>query len=1033
VKSLVSTVRRAFNAAGTGPSRHSDGGRRSLGGWVVVVPVSLLLSGLLLVGVLPAASPVAAICTVGCGYGDWPTFHSNTTRTGVQANETKLSTSTVGSMTEAWTGAVGGNIQSNPAIVSGVVYVGSANGKLFAFAAGCAGDDGTCNPLWTATTGGSIKSSPAVVNGVVYVGSADDKLYAFDAAGPDADCSGTPRVCTPLWTATTAGIVDSSPAVSAGVVYVGSEDSSLYAFDAAGVTRCSGVAPSKTCLPIWTGVTGFGIGSSPSVSGGVVYVGSEDHKLYAFNVGCGSGGAICSPAWTATTNGAVFSAPAVTGGAVYVGTNNGTLYAYDAAGVTGCSGVAPARTCTALWTGATTGFIYDSPAVANGVVYVGATDDKLYAFAVGCASGGNPCSPLWTGTTGNQIVYSSPAVANGVVYIGSRDNKLYAFAADGVTGCSAGSCSPLWTDTLTGGTYWWDGSPAISNGVLYAGAADFKLHAFYVALDHLVLSPASASIAAGGSQAYTAEGFDAFNNDLGDVTGATTIHIDASQPCVSHVCTSSVVGSHTVTGVDGSATGVATLNVTAGPLDHLVLSPSSATMPAGGSQSYTAEGFDALNNDLGDVTGATTITIDSGTACPAQTCTSSTPGFHTVTGTDGAATGTASLHVWIGDTYHPITPIRLLDTRHNNGWGNSLMANTPITFPVTLQARPDSTVPSGATAVTGNITVTGSTFSWAVYLGPDPVADPGSSTINFNAGETTANGLTVALSNTGTLSATYLSTAGNTTDLVFDVTGYFTSDSSGNTYHPMTPARLLDTRNGNGLTGGIAATIHSNTPLTFTVAGRDGVPADATAVTGNVTVVDETNSWAIYVGPDPVPNPTTSTLNFLPGDIKANNLTVALGAGGTLSATYMSTTGQTTDLVFDVTGYYTADLTGARFEPLTPARLLDTRVDNGLSGKLLANTPRPFTVAGRGGVPTYASAVTGNVTVVNETFSWAIYVGPDPIASPSTSTLNFNVGDIKANGLTVSLGSGGSLALTYMSVSGNDTDVVFDVTGYYVP
>ena len=60
------------------------------------------------------------------------------------------------------------------------------------------------------------------------------------------------------------------------------------------------------------------------------------------------------------------------------------------------------------------------------MVYVGSYDGKLYAFAVGCASGGGACSPLWTGATG-AVIISSPAVANGVVYVGSYDHKLYAF------------------------------------------------------------------------------------------------------------------------------------------------------------------------------------------------------------------------------------------------------------------------------------------------------------------------------------------------------------------------------------------------------------------------------------------------------------------------------------------------------------------------------------------------------------------------------------------------------------------------------
>jgi outer membrane protein assembly factor BamB len=64
---------------------------------------------------------------------------------------------------------------------------------------------------------------------VVLVGSSDGNLYAFDAAGT-TDCSGTPTFCLPLWTGSTGGGVDSSPAIANGMVYVGSEDGKLYAF-----------------------------------------------------------------------------------------------------------------------------------------------------------------------------------------------------------------------------------------------------------------------------------------------------------------------------------------------------------------------------------------------------------------------------------------------------------------------------------------------------------------------------------------------------------------------------------------------------------------------------------------------------------------------------------------------------------------------------------------------------------------------------------------------------------------------------------
>ena len=67
---------------------------------------------------------------------------------------------------------------------------------------------------------------------------------------------------------------------SNGVVYGGSDEGKLYAFDAAGTSGCAGNP--KTCQPLWNSVTGDDVESSPAVANGVVYVGSDDHKLYAF-------------------------------------------------------------------------------------------------------------------------------------------------------------------------------------------------------------------------------------------------------------------------------------------------------------------------------------------------------------------------------------------------------------------------------------------------------------------------------------------------------------------------------------------------------------------------------------------------------------------------------------------------------------------------------------------------------------------------------------------------------------------------------
>ena len=330
-------------------------------------------------------------------------------------------------------------------------------------------------------------------------------------------------------------------------------------------------------------------------------------------------------------------------------------------------------------------------------------------------------------------------------------------------------------------------------------------------------------------------------------------------------------------------------------------------------------------------------------------------------------------------------------------------------------------------AITGNATVVNSSAASSIYLGPVAIAKPKTYTMSFNKGQIANRGVTLALSPSGALSVTYMAASG-TTDLVLDISGYFSAGTGGDTYHPLTPARLLDTRTGNGLSGKLKA----NTPRTFKIWGRGGVPKTAKAVTGNVTVVNSTNAWAIYLGPAPVTKPGASTINFLTGQIAGNSLTVALSSSGTLSATYMSGSGNTTDLVFDVTGFYTADTSGTRYVPLTPASLLDTRTGVGMSGKFSANSPRTFTVRGHAGVPTTATGITGVVSVTGQTAPWALGVGPAPATKPTTSALNFLKGDVCSNGVTVALSSTGTLSLTYMAGAGNKTDVVRYVTGYFV-
>ena len=182
---------------------------------------------------------------------DVPMFRGNAARTGEMPGPGPEPDPAHG-VRARWRFATGDDVFSSPAVVDGVVYIGSNDTNVYALNAA------TGTEQWRFATGGFVIPSPAVVDGVVYVGSWDNNLYALDAA------TGTER-----WRFATGDDVYSSPAVVDGVVYVGSDDTNLYALDAATGTEW------------WRFATGDNVLSSPAVVDGVVYAGSGDGNVYA--------------------------------------------------------------------------------------------------------------------------------------------------------------------------------------------------------------------------------------------------------------------------------------------------------------------------------------------------------------------------------------------------------------------------------------------------------------------------------------------------------------------------------------------------------------------------------------------------------------------------------------------------------------------------------------------------------------------------------------------------------------------------------
>ncbi len=418
-------------------------------------------------------------------------------------------------------------------------------------------------------------------------------------------------------------------------------------------------------------------------------------------------------------------------------------------------------------------------------------------------------------------------------------------------------------------------------------------------------------------------------------------------------------------------------------------------------------------------------------------------------GASGWSTFVDLLGATAGTTYVPITPVRILDSRDGSGL-SGLSGTFKSSVPRTFMVAGLGVIPAGAVAVTGNLTVTRQTNAGYVAVTPNPQVSPTSSTLNFPLGDNRANNVTVSLSQAGALSATYVGGGSTrTTDLIFDVTGYFLADDSAATYHPVTPTRLIDSRDGTGQPSapgdegpGLPAKFKGGIPQTFTNSNVDGfnfsnnfiVPQAATAITGNLTVTNQTHAGYLSVTPDPTSLPTVSNLNFPLHDNRANGFTAPFNASHQLSIVYIAPTGSSADVILDVTGYYLDDLTGLHFYPVNPGRVMDTRTgvaNSGLTGAFGASVPRELATAGHWAMAPDAQAVTGNLTVTAQTAAGyaAITTVADP--NPATSTINFPLGDTRANGVTVTLSGAGSLWLVYHAGSGKKASLILDVSGYF--
>ena len=231
-----------------------------------------------------------------------------------------------------------------------------------------------------------------------------------------------------------------------------------------------------------------------------------------------------------------------------------------------------------------------------------------------------------------------------------------------------------------------------------------------------------------------------------------------------------------------------------------------------------------------------------------------------------------------GAGYTPMTPSRLVDTRPgatSSVLHGALVANTPVTVKVAGTGG----VPANATAASFNLTAVLPKVAVYVTSYPCDATPPVVSNLNALAGTIVANRVIVDLDDTGSVCLV----ANGTVDLVLDVTGSF--GPAGAKYTPSTPSRLADTRTSGRLPYGGQLVV--------------AVPGGGKAAVVGVTVVNPRAAGFVTVAPCG-PQPLSSSLNYVAGDLVSNLADTALDETGRLCVS----SSVATDVVVDLAGVW---------------------------------------------------------------------------------------------------------------------------------
>ena len=346
-------------------------------------------------------------------------------------------------------------------------------------------------------------------------------------------------------------------------------------------------------------------------------------------------------------------------------------------------------------------------------------------------------------------------------------------------------------------------------------------------------------------------------------------------------------------------------------------------------------------------------------------------------------------------SFETTTPVRIVDTRDGTG-GLSEPVGTGCTMQLDIGG---TSVPDDAGAVALSLTAIGSQPGFLTVF-PCAAGQPDTSNLNTRALGVPTPNLVVALPDAGRLVCIFSLFEA---EVIIDVTGWWTPDGD-QRMTTIAPVRADDSRDDPGRTP-----MPANTTRTIPLASI--IPADATAVVGNLTVTEPQADGFMTAFPCDSPFPLASNLNFRAGESRAVAIIVGLDAAARLCVR------ASTDahVVFDVSGYYAP---AAQFgpapglQPLAGQRVADSRDgQGGWNGKFNADSTRSLNPISGLANARQKTAVVLNVVVTEAEADGFVTFYPCDGDVPNSSTVNYTPAGESTNTVVVDLSSAGTICV----------------------